>query len=64
MRMNIDVTYKLDEQVRFTHINATGRINGIVITKNGIMFKVRYIFNGKIEEGIFYADEIRGIRNN
>jgi len=63
MRMNIDVNFKIDEQVRFAQINATGRITGIVITKNGIMYKIRYIFNGKIKEGIFYADEIRKIRN-
>lgn len=63
MRMNIDVNFKIDEQVRFAQINVTGRITGIVITKNGIMYKIRYIFNGKIKEGIFYADEIRKIRN-
>lgn len=63
MNLNIDVSCKIGDSVRFQQINATGKIQGILIQKNSIMYQIRYIFNGEVKEGYFYADEIRRTQN-
>lgn len=64
MHMNIDISYKLGEAVKFNMFLASGRIEGIMIKKNALLYLVRYIFNGKVEEGYFYADELKRVKQN
>ncbi len=64
MQMNIETSFKIGDIINFRQINAAGKVEGLLIKKGLIMYLIRYIFDGEIKEGYFYADEIRRRQNN
>lgn len=63
MQMNIEISFKIGDIINFRQINAAGKVEGVLVKKGAIMYQIRYIFNGEIKEGYFYADEIKRTQN-
>lgn len=54
---------KLGDTVKIEQLGAIGRIIAIVISEYGKRYEVRYFWEGRPEQTMFFEDELKEVEN-
>ena len=53
---------KLGDKVKVPQLGAIGRIMAIVISEYGTRYEVRYFWEGRPEQTLFFEDELESVK--